>query len=147
MDHVEYVYTGGIDEERVEELLQEAAHGVLSLARDGEAYAVPVNYDYDADRFLFRLGEEADSRKIAFADATETAPLVVYDVAAPDDAWSVLVRGAIRRLSDDERAAVDDADINAEFPPFHLFDETVESLDIALYELTPSEITGRQTVE
>jgi len=147
MDHVEYVYTGGIDADEVDDLVRDRDHGVLSLARDDEAYAVPVNYHYDGERVRFRLGADPEDKKIAFATATTTATLVVYDVGGPEDAWSVVVRGPIRRLTDDERAAVDDAEINEDFPPFHLFDETVESVDIALYELDPDEITGRRTVE
>ena len=147
MDHVESVYTGGIDADEVDDLLRDRDHGVLSLARDDEAYAVPVNYHYDGERVRFRLGADAESTKIAFADRTTTATLVVYDVTASGEAWSVLVRGSIDRLTEAERGAVTDAEINEDFPPFHLFDETVESVDIALYELIPDEITGRRTVE
>ena len=37
MEHVEYVYTFGMDDEEVERHLREAMTGVLSLARDDDA--------------------------------------------------------------------------------------------------------------
>jgi hypothetical protein len=37
MEHVEYVYTEGIDEEEIRELLEERGHGVLALLRDDDA--------------------------------------------------------------------------------------------------------------
>jgi hypothetical protein len=41
MEHVEYVYTEGIDEEEISQLLEERGHGLLALPRDDDAYAVP----------------------------------------------------------------------------------------------------------
>jgi nitroimidazol reductase NimA-like FMN-containing flavoprotein (pyridoxamine 5'-phosphate oxidase superfamily) len=147
MDHVDYVYTEGMAAEDVERYLDERGHGVLALARDGDAYAIPIDYHYDGDGLLFRLGVEATSAKLAFADATDTATLVLYDVDDDGDSRSVVVRGPIRQLSASERGAFDDTAINEAFPPFHLFDETVESVDVTLFELTPTEITGRRTVD
>ena len=37
MEHVEYVYTAGIDEEEIGPLLAKRGHGVLALAQDDDA--------------------------------------------------------------------------------------------------------------
>ncbi|WP_245550154.1 hypothetical protein [Halopiger xanaduensis] len=49
MDRVEYVYTIGITDEEVEDRLERVDSGVLVLAADGDAYAVPAAHHYDAD--------------------------------------------------------------------------------------------------
>ena len=142
MDHVDYVYTTGMDEAEVDRRLRETGHGVLALADGDDAYAVPLNYHYDGERLLVRLSEEPDSEKVARARTTEVATFVVYGVDG-DDSWSVLVRGPLERC---ERG-FDDAELNERFPPFRLFDEPVEDVEMAVYELRPTSVTGRQTVD
>jgi len=145
MEHVEYVYTAGLSEGDVQRHLRNRGHGVLALADGGDSYAVPLNYHYDGDRILVRLSTEPDSRKIEFVETTETATLVVYDVDG-DASWSVLIRGEIRRLPEAEQATFTDTAINEAFPPFRLFDEDVDAVEMAIYELDPDEITGRRSV-
>lgn len=146
MDHIEYTYTAGLDREIIERLLEERRHGVLSLAKGNDAYAVPLSYFYDGSLLYIRVSEEPDSTKQGFIDHTETAAFTVYEVQNEEDSWSVLIRGTIRRLSDEERSEFTDSVMNERFPPFRLFDETVPDVEMALYELTPIEIVGRKTI-
>ncbi|MGM0605771.1 MAG: pyridoxamine 5'-phosphate oxidase family protein [Halobacteriota archaeon] len=145
MEHVEYVYTEGIPETEVDRILKRETHGVLALADGGNAYAVPMNYHYDGEHLYIRVSEEPGSTKAEYADVTETAAFIVYDVREETDAYSVMVRGDIRRLSDAEQSTFSDADLNEWFPPFRLFDETIPDVEISIYELVPTEITGRKT--
>ena len=145
MEHVEYVYTEGLTEEAVDHRLRDRGHGVVALADGAESYAVPINYVYEDSRLLLRMSEEAGSEKVAFAESTETATLVVYDVDE-EGSWSVLLRGPIRRLSANEQAAFTDRWINERFPPFRLFDEDVEDVEMVFYELEVVERVGRRTV-
>lgn len=160
MDHVEYTYTTGLSEEELDQRLQTADFGVLSLAREGEAYAIPVSFHYDDGRVLLRLGtedrgrhrgprapSEGDSEKIQFLEATDRATVLLYEAPAEDESWSVLLRGPIRPLSEEERAEISAADVNEWFAPFRVFDEAIEDVSYELYELDPDSVTGRTTME
>jgi nitroimidazol reductase NimA-like FMN-containing flavoprotein (pyridoxamine 5'-phosphate oxidase superfamily) len=142
MEHAEYVYTSGLSESDVDEYLRAGDHGVLGLADGNDAYAVPLSYHYDGDRFLLRVSEHDDSEKERFIETTETATFVCYE-ASTAESWSVHVRGPLREW----RADVDEKTLNEWFPPFRLFDEAVESVGFSLYELEMESITGRKTVE
>ena len=147
MEHVEYVYTEGIDEEEIGRLLEERGHGVLALARDDIAYAVPLNYLYDGSRLLVRVSDEHESTKVAYAESTETATFIVYEMDEAGNSWSVMIRGEIRPLSAEEQGQFTDTEINEQFPPFRLFDEAVPEVEMLIYELDPYEITGRKTID
>lgn len=143
MEHVEYVYTTGMTESDVDDHLRAADHGVLGLASGTEAYAIPLSYHYDGDRFLLRLSKHDDGGdKDRFLAATEIATFVCYE-ASTDESWSILVRGPIRRLEGD----VDDTVLNEWFPPFRLFDEAAQNVEFSLYVLEMASVIGRKTTE
>jgi nitroimidazol reductase NimA-like FMN-containing flavoprotein (pyridoxamine 5'-phosphate oxidase superfamily) len=141
MDHVEYVYTGGMTESDIDDRLRAGEHGVLGLADGGDAYAIPLSFHYDGERLLLRVSERGgDSEKGRFIAATETATFVCYE-ASTDESWSIHVRGPIQRWEGD----VDETTLNQWFQPFRLFDEAVESVDFSLYRLEMETVTGRKT--
>lgn len=140
MDNVRFVYTRGMSESELEQRLREGEAGVLSLARDGDAYGVPIAYDYDGDRVLLRMSDTGDGEKFEFLASTDSACFVVYDYLDERSSWSVLLRGELR-----ERADLDDAEINERFPPFRVFDEGVDEVEFSFYELVPDSVTGRST--
>ncbi|WP_336336567.1 pyridoxamine 5'-phosphate oxidase family protein [Haloarcula brevis] len=143
MEHVEYVYTSGMTESDVDDRLRAGEHGVLGLAADNEAYAVPLSYHYDGDRFLLRVSEHDDrTEKGKFLETTEIATFVCYE-ASTDGSWSIHVRGPIREWE----GSVDETTLNEWFQPFRLFDEAIENVEFSLYELTPRTVLGRETVE
>lgn len=146
LDHVEYVYTAGMDAGTVEERLAASATGTLALAREGEAYAIPVAIHWDGERVLLRLGIEGDSEKVAFIEGTTTATLVCFDYEPDGDSWSVLVRGPLEKLGSPAETAYDEATINDAFPPLRVFDEAIDDVDPVMYALVPREVTGRRTV-
>ena len=146
VDHVEYTYTTGMTDEEVDERVREAEFGVLSLAREGEAYAIPVAFHSGDGRVLLRLGADEDSEKMEFLETTDRATLLLYEAPREDESWSVLLRGPIERLSREERAAITDADINEWFPPFRVFGESIDEIEYELFELDPDTVTGRRTV-
>lgn len=143
MDQVEYIYTGGLPQDDARERLAAADVGVLALADDGESYAIPMGHVLDGDRLLFRFGDEPDSTKVAFAAETTTATFTVYDYTAPDDSWSVIARGPIERTALDP----EDATVNELFPPFRLFDESIDEVQYDFFALTIEELTGRETLD
>jgi len=150
MDNVEYAYTSGMDDDAVEQRLRAGGTGVLALANDGEAYAVPLAHYYDDGHLYFRLSTTEDSTKWAWIEATERATYVVYGTEAAADAdeiesWSIHVTGPIRRLSAEERERFDAAEINRQFTPIRVFDEAIEDVDIEIVELAIESMTGRRT--
>jgi len=141
MDHVEYVYTEGMDETEIDERVRAGEHGVLALADGGEAYAVPLSYHYDGERLLLRVSDHDDAEKVRFLERTERATFVLYE-GTTDDSWSIHVRGPARPWDGD----ADDATLNEWFPPFRLFDEPVEDVEMTVYELVMESVVGRRTV-
>jgi nitroimidazol reductase NimA-like FMN-containing flavoprotein (pyridoxamine 5'-phosphate oxidase superfamily) len=143
MDHVEYVYTSGMDESEIDDYLQAGEHGVLGLASNNDAYVTPLSYHYDGGQFLIRVSEHGDeSEKGRFLETTETATFVCYE-ATTDESWSIHVRGPIQKWDGD----VDETTLNEWFPPFRLFDEAVEAVEFSLYDLGMETVIGRKTVE
>jgi hypothetical protein len=142
VEHIEFVYTVGMEESDVERHLDGAETGVLSLADDSRAYAVPVHCHYRDGSLLFRLTDDDDSEKLAYLDATTEACFVLYG-ATNGDSWSVLVRGPIGPVTEPER--YDAAAINERFGPTRVFDEDVGDLDVELFELRAESVTGRKT--
>jgi uncharacterized protein len=140
MEHVEYVYTFGMDEAELEGKLRDADTGVLSLARDGDAYAIPVSFYYDGERLLLRFGVEEGGDKMSFVEGTGTASFVVYETAG-DESWSILVQGHIEPASE----SLDDAAINERFIPLRVFGESISDVEPKLYELRMESVTGRKT--
>ncbi|MDZ5811460.1 pyridoxamine 5'-phosphate oxidase family protein [Halorubrum sp. AD140] len=142
MDHVEYVYTTGMTESEVNDYLQAGEHGVLGLADDDDAYAIPLSYHYDGERLLLRVSQhDHESEKGRFLRTTDTATFVCYE-ASTDESWSIHVRGPIEEWSKN----VDESTLNKWFQPFRLFDETVENVEFSLYELQIETVLGRKTV-
>jgi nitroimidazol reductase NimA-like FMN-containing flavoprotein (pyridoxamine 5'-phosphate oxidase superfamily) len=141
MKHADYVYTVGMDEADLESHLRSAEHGVLGLADEGDAYAVPLSYHYDGERLLLRVSHHDDeAEKRDYLETTNTATFVVFD-ADGDSSWSIVVRGPVREV--DER--IDEATLNEWFPPFRLFDESVDQVEFTLYELSMETVIGRKT--
>lgn len=142
MEHIEFVYTVGMSEEDVEQHLTDAETGVLSLADESRAYAVPVHCKYENGVLVFRLTDDADSEKLAFLDATTEACFVLYE-ATNGNSWSVVVRGPVSLVEDAEQ--YDEAAINERFGPARIFDEDIGDTEVRLYELDAESVTGRQT--
>lgn len=142
MTENDYTYTEGMTDHETEERLREAKAGVLALARDGDAYAIPVACHYDGEAVVLRLGEHEGSEKMAYLETTDRASLVLYGYTPPDESWSVVVRGPIARLDDREDPASPGADA---FLPIRIFGEPVDEVEEVLYELETESVTGRRT--
>lgn len=95
MEHIEYEYTRGMDDDEIDERLRTSETGVLSLSREGDAYAIPLAHYYDEDGLYFRVGMTEGSRKRAFFETTETACYVLYGTEPIDEPHRGLTRGAL----------------------------------------------------
>jgi hypothetical protein len=150
MEHIEYTYTSGMDDSEIVDRLRTTDTGVLALANDGDAYAIPVAHYYDGEDLYFRFGLTDGSKKRAYWDTTETVSYVIYGAEPTDDAraldsWSIIITGHLVELAESEREQFDTAEINRDFAPIRVFDEAIEDIEITIAKLEIETITGRIT--
>jgi hypothetical protein len=135
-----------MDDAEVERRLRETEAGVLALADDGVAYAVPISHVYEDGVVYLRMSDDdAEPRKLEFADTTVEASFLVYGIEAPGDSWSVLCAGPLRPVPDPAAVGFDAATMNERFGALRIFDEALEDVEIRLYALDVERITGRRT--
>lgn len=142
MEHISYVETIGMDERELEEHLHGTRAGVLALADEGDAYAVPITFRYEGGRFLLRMTDDGHSEKLAYVEATDSATFVAFGQDG-NDSWSVLARGPLVEVEEAEREALL-ADLDT-FGPMRLFDEEVTEVEVRVFELEAESLTGRRT--
>lgn len=142
MEHVEYVHTVGMTDREIDERLREHEVGVLSLAREGDAYSVPISYNWDGERLLLRLTDDDHSKKMAYVDTTEEACFLLY--AAGEDSWSIVVTGRLHLLDSDRGDGFDDRTINEWFDEVRIFDEAIDEVVVYVYEFEIESLTGRR---
>lgn len=130
----------------IETVLRRANHGVLSLADDGTAYAIPMSYgfDPDADAVVFQFVNHEGSRKRSFVDTTETASFTVSRTC--EEEWfSIVAEGSLSQVPDDRvsdaYAAIAES---AWFPDLTVFDGSVTEAEFELVELSVDAIDGRK---
>ena len=136
-----------LDDKAAVDILSASRIGVLSLARDGGAYAIPLFYSYDGDHVWFHCHPGV---KDEWIDATDEACLVVSHIESADIWESVQVFGSLEKatLSTDIDAAKS-ALFQVPFPPA---DGSMPSgrpvrSDQAVYylKLTPSHVEGKSS--
>ena len=136
----------------VDAFLGRVQTGTLSFAREGDPYAIPISYGYDAtDRiFYLRLVSTPDSTKRAFLGSSPNATLVVYEgsenTAGESTYQSVVATGTLVDIEPSEMN-VDQIEQygKARRPLFEIWAADRKDLDIQLYEFRPDEMTGRRT--
>lgn len=119
--------------------------GVMSLAKEGVAYAVPLFYAFDGTKLYFM---SHPGEKDGFIAACKRACFVVVEFRGDDDWKSVQVTGPVEKitLSDDAMRALDVMAKNP-FPPE--FGSTPKGFPkrspdrMYLWMMEPKTITGR----
>lgn len=133
----------------IDGFLSDNETGVLSLARENEPYAIPISYGYDADSktFYMRLVSTPESEKREFLSSSPQTRLVVYDENDAGTRYrSVVAIGDLEPV-DPEDLSVEDIEQYGEAhrPLFEIWGAGKDDLDIKLYKLQPTEISGRRT--
>ncbi|MEF8813203.1 MAG: pyridoxamine 5'-phosphate oxidase family protein [Halovenus sp.] len=93
-----------MDEEEISELLREQGVGVLSMARDGIPYGIPLSFGYGGgDRLYFLFaGHSEEGKKVLYAERAEKASFLVYEIG-PDEGWrSAIIEGTLGRITIDD---------------------------------------------
>ncbi|MFB6120875.1 MAG: pyridoxamine 5'-phosphate oxidase family protein [Halobacteriaceae archaeon] len=127
-------------------LLSRHETGVLALARGDDPYAIPISYGYDADdrRFYMRLVSTPESEKSEFLSGAPTVRLVVYE-EAQTEYESAVVTGTLEPVDRDEITPEHVEQYGeAKRPLFEIWGEARSDLDIQLYVLEPSTVSGRR---
>ena len=120
-----------VEELSVEEcwqLLEREEFGRLAYRLVDEVHLVPINYSVDAGALLFRTA--SGNKLLAAALQSDVA----FEIDWHDDlaAWSVVVRGQLRRLHEDEHHRVEG------------LQSWVPILKYDVVELEPVSVTGRR---
>jgi nitroimidazol reductase NimA-like FMN-containing flavoprotein (pyridoxamine 5'-phosphate oxidase superfamily) len=112
------------------ELLELEEFGRLAYRLVDEVHMVPINYLADAGALLFRTA--SGNKLLAAALHSDVA----FEIDWHDErtAWSVVVRGELRRLSEDEVHLVED----------RLREPWVPALRYDVVRLAPVSVTGRR---
>lgn len=112
------------------ELLEAEEFGRLAYRLVDEVHLVPINYVVDARCLLFRTN--SGNKLLAAALHSDVA----FEIDWHDDlaAWSVVVRGELHRLQEDEEHRVDGL----------LHQPWVPTLKYDVVELRPQVVTGRR---
>lgn len=121
--------------------------GVLSLACGSGSYAIPVSYGYEADEELLcvMLGYSPDSKKKRWVEDTETATFVVHEICDDMQAESVIVRGTLSEVEEDELPACYEAfSENASPMILHDSGSFIEEAEFAFYSFYIDTIEGRK---
>lgn len=152
MEHIEFTYTSGMDESELTSRLAAAQTGVLALARENDAYAIPVAHYFDGEQLFLRLALTEDSTKQSFWEHTETARYVVHETEPTEkprgiDSWSVIASGELRELTPEELERFQPGQINRRFAPLRIFDESIPDIDIRITEFEIETMTGRITAD
>lgn len=120
--------------------------GVLSLARGDDSYAVPVSYGYEADdeRLCVMLGYAPESRKRRWIEETEIATFVVHEIDDDGEAESVVVRGGLVEVEEDEMDCYNAFSNNAKFTVLHESGAFIEDTEFVIYRFRIDSIEGRK---
>jgi nitroimidazol reductase NimA-like FMN-containing flavoprotein (pyridoxamine 5'-phosphate oxidase superfamily) len=133
----------------IAEFLTRQGHGVLSFG--GEVpYGLPVSFGYDVleNRCIFQLLFDPDSRKQSHIDESDAASLVAYEWVDIDDWRSVVIDGRLDRIDADEPAALDAAEVFADYGSvvgLTVFNRPLEELRAEWYQLDIVEMRGFQS--
>jgi uncharacterized protein len=111
------------------ELLEAEEFGRLAYRLVDEVHIVPINYVSDEHALLFRT---ASGNKL-LAAAMHSAVALEIDWHDDHTAWSVVARGHLRQLEEDEEHRVESL-------PLHPW---VPTLKYDVVELVPETVTGR----
>ena len=126
--------------------LREMGYGTLALARDGEAYAIPMSYGYDGDRrFFFQFGSLDGGTKEEFLETTSRARLVVTEMDGVHEWRSVVAAGTLVPVPDVESTeAFERLATDASIPHLRAFGGQSEDVEFELVRMDVDEITGHQ---
>ncbi|RQG88800.1 hypothetical protein EA462_10365 [Natrarchaeobius halalkaliphilus] len=138
----------GVDmpEDEIDSFLEKTGIGTLSFGTEDGGYAVPMSFGFDRDnqRCLFQFVSDDDSTKEAHLERSNRVTLTVYEWSEVDDWRSVVLRGSLDELPDDE--LYDAADTFSDYAvpvSLSIFEKKATELDFSWYTLDVRSKSGR----
>jgi len=133
-----------MDSIEITEFLQDQQTGVLALAKDSDAYAIPVSYFFDdVEQCVYlRLGYAPGSQKRRYGDATDHASLVVYKDT--EEGWkSVVIEGTLEETTDsDLDTALEEQGEKLDIPYVRIFERPVDDIEFHTVRINITSMKG-----
>ena len=133
-----------MDALEIASFLEAYGTGVLALASENDAYAIPVSYAFDAEEeaIYFRMGFAPGSQKRKYLENTEHLSFVVY--ADTEDGWkSVVVEGTAEQLG---RNSLDAAMVEAmeglDIPYYQVHERPATDVQFVIVRVDPTRMSG-----
>jgi nitroimidazol reductase NimA-like FMN-containing flavoprotein (pyridoxamine 5'-phosphate oxidase superfamily) len=124
--------------------LQSHGTGVLALASDDDAYAIPVSYAFDdgEEAIYFRMGFAPGSQKERYLEDAEHVSFVVY--ADTEDGWkSVVVEGRTTKLSHDTLdSAIVESMEGLDIPYYQVHERPATDIQFNIIRVDPTQMSG-----
>lgn|SRR5690625_1500327 len=121
-----------LNRQQSELLLRNTRHGRLAFLAEGQVEIFPVNYAFDGKKLYFRT---APGAKLLAAEARSMVAFET-DGILPDEGWSVVVRGQITTVPEDQMDYVRGLGVAPWIPTYKDF----------FVSLSIEEITGRHFI-
>lgn len=134
-----------MDRTEIDRLLESVGFGVLSLARDGRPYGLPMSFGFDGKERLYFVfvGHSEEGRKLNYAEAGDRASFLAFDVTGPSQWRSAIVEGAIGRVTQQGWDAAREAMADNAFRP-DLLSSVDRQQDPRVWALEIDERGGRR---
>lgn len=124
--------------------------GVLAMVDEGQPYAIPMSFGYDAEEMMFPMqwGGGYQSRKNQAIDTNTNVCLTVYEQDNDEElVWrSAIITGELYEIPDDEmERAYASIAANAEFPSdTGVWGIPFEDVEFRMFGLSTKNCTGRE---
>lgn len=135
-----------MSDEEIHEFLANHQTAVMSVEGEVSPYAVPITYRFDpeTETFYFRLVLPRRSEKRQFLPEIPAVWLVSYLEADPIY-QSVIAKGQPEEIKEDDITPEVVAQLGETSRPlFEMWSPSRANVDIRLYEMEPTELSGRR---
>ncbi|ELY77145.1 pyridoxamine 5'-phosphate oxidase family protein [Natrinema gari] len=139
-----------LDRDEINEMLTRRGIGVLAMVDEGQPYAIPMSFGYDAEEMMFPMqwGGGYQSRKNQAIDTNTNVCLTVYEQDNDEElVWrSAIITGELYEIPDDEmERAYASIAANAEFPSdTGVWGIPFEDVEFRMFGLSTKNCTGRE---
>lgn len=127
--------------------LQDVGVGTIAFGSSEGAYALPMSFGYDDanDNCIFQFAFGDGSEKRSYVEAGGSATLSVHERVSVDDWRSVVVRGPLAEVPDDERSRASAVfAAQAKMASTEVFREPMQEIDFEWYAMNVENLTGRE---
>jgi nitroimidazol reductase NimA-like FMN-containing flavoprotein (pyridoxamine 5'-phosphate oxidase superfamily) len=140
-------YGSEMSESAIADSLEAQGLGTLSMGNESGGYGIPMSFGFDRsqNRCLLQISEGEGNLKTDFLEEGGRVSLSTFEWESIDEWRSVIVRGTIKQISDEEipKAAGIFA-AQAKIASLDVFHQPIEDMDLVWYEIQIEEKHGRQ---